>query len=247
MTRIYMVTGNKGGVGKSLISALAADAVIRGGGADGLVVADCESADGQSTMRHIFDDKADVRAWDLSRSKGYEHMLNDVSAMDGKTVVIDTGAALLGMLNEHAGLMNEFAKAGFGVEIIFVSGHNIDSSAAFRRYAKAYRDKDGVRTVIVLNAVIPDVEGLEDFDLARQPDIRAVIEKRGVPTLLHPYIDPEYARWLMDDGRLPSEVLADGGLPFGTRLMYKEWFSRKSDPVIRAILEGGDHDSPAVA
>ena len=199
-------------------------------------------------MHNIFKNKAETRYWNLSCSKGYEHMLNAVSTMRDKQVVIDTGATLLGALNEHAGVIDAFGGSGYGVRIVFVGAHNADSSAAFRRYICAYKERRNVRTVIVLNAIIPTISDPEDFDLVGHEDISAIIEKRRIPVLYHPYMDPEYARWLMDGGRLPSVVLADRNLPFGSRLMYKEWFSQKSDPVIRAILAGGgDHGSSAVS
>lgn len=241
--KVRYITGNKGGVGKSLISILATDFCIRNNVPYKIV--DAEASGIQATTYRVMtkagipDDN--IRDWAVSTESGFE-AFGDYVAENHKsveTVIVDTGASMLEKLTENLELINSMVTdpglqpaPDFGV--IFVCGPTIDTSAAMKKYLDE-NARFKIKTKCVL--ISPQIQDVMSFDCMNRADLMDAMKLLGGEQKFIPPLREEYFRGIMQDFVLPHAVLEDTEKGYMYRNKYKLWLSNFIDPVMQSILE----------
>ena len=243
MNELYIVTGNKGGVGKSFLATVLADYVLRTE-PEKLVVSDSEAAGGQSTFWNIMRNdqrikESEILHWNLGKEQGFEAMANDIERMSDKKVVVDTGASMLAMLTANTDFMTEIQKAlDCKIKVIFAVGALPDSAVAARQYIKAIHETADNKIDSHFVMISPTESTPESYVFNNEDDIQKAIKKLGMKTHFYGVVRQDFFDLTMKERKLPSAVLADLTIPFGTRTKYSLWVKGPSDSVIGEIMEG---------
>lgn len=242
MNELFIVTGNKGGVGKSFLSSVLADYVLRTE-PEKLIISDSEAAGGQSTFWNIMRndkriDEAKILHWNLGNEKGFEEMANAVEAMTDKKIVVDTGASMLSMLTANTDFMTEIQNAlNCRIKIIFAVGALPDSAVAARQYIKAIHETKDNKIESHFVMISPTENEPENFVFYNEDDIQKAIKKLGMTMHFFGSARQDFFDFTMKERILPSAVLADLSKPFGTRTKYSMWLKGPCDHVIGNIIE----------
>ena len=243
MNELYITTGNKGGVGKSFLSTMLADYVLRTE-PEKLVVSDSEAAGGQSTFWNIMRNdsrinEADILHWNLGKEQGFEEMANAIEGMKDKKIVVDTGASMLAMLTANTDFMTEIQKAlDCKIKVIFAVGALPDSAVAARQYIKAIHETTDNKIESHFVMISPTETAPENYVFNNEDDIQKAIKKLGMKTHFYGVVRQDFFDLTMKERKLPSAVLADLTIPFGTRTKFSLWVKGPSDSVIGEIMGG---------
>jgi anion-transporting ArsA/GET3 family ATPase len=237
--KIVIITGNKGGVGKSYMSIMLADYLIRNN--KPLLVSDTESSKGQATTwnvirRHVEENK--IVEWSLIDTKGYEKMMDylERNKTSDVTAIIDTGASMMNSLLENLKTLSEMQEeCNINVEIVFVSGPLPDSAVAAKEYLKAQADlTKPLRTTFVL--LSPTDDNQSDYAIEQNKKIQDAIPKlNGIIKFLGK-IRQDYFDRVMKDFELPSSMLNNVDIGYGFRKNYNLWLKSCFDEVAKTIV-----------
>lgn len=245
MKNVLIITGNKGGVGKSMVSVLLADYMIRNGRANELLCGDAEASDLQRTfaamMRgsgHVGEDA--IRTFDFSSDEGMETFIDDMSDLDDRTAIIDTGANLQAYLTSQAGFLKECREdMKAEVTVIFVASPAEESATALQDFMM--KAGEGFRVRVILTGP-EDIEA-GDYALFRNPDYKGTLgwmEVMGVKFHFLGKIPERFFELMMrGDRKVPARILESlEGRSMKRR--FAGWLSEKVDPVMAEILGAGD-------
>jgi len=237
-----IITGNKGGVGKSFVTIMLADYLLRHD--KEFIVGDAEMATGQATtwnvMRKYVDDNA-IKTWKLGTPEGYETLTDDLQRLaQGKkqsTLIIDTGASMMDSLTTNLAFLSE-AQADLGVDVgvVFVAGPLPDTQVAAREYLRAQKELEKpLKTVFLLISPTEREQGA--YAIAQDKKIQAAIpELNGTSLFLGP-IRQEYFDSIMKEFRLPYAILKNTEEGYGFKKKLHMWLAATFDPIAAAILE----------
>lgn len=243
MNELFIMTGNKGGVGKSFLSALLADYIIRTAPAS-LVVSDSEAAGGQSTFWNIMRNdplvnENSILHWNLGKESGFEEMANAIEQMSDKKIVVDTGASMLAMLAANTDFMTEIQNAlDCKITVIFAVGALPDSAVAARQYIKAINATADNKIKSHFVMISPTENNPANFVFYNEEDIQKAIKKLGMTSHFYGTVRQDFFDMTMKELKLPNRVLSDTTIPFGTRTKYSQWVKGDSDNVIGDIIGG---------
>lgn len=243
MNELFIVTGNKGGVGKSFLSSLLADYVIRTSPAS-LVVSDSEASGGQSTFWNIMRNdplvkEDEILHWNLGKESGFEQMANDIEQMKDKKIIVDTGASMLSMLTANTSFIAEIQKAlDCNVTVVFVVGSLPDSAVAARQYMKAIHETEDNKIKSHFVMISPTENNPSNFVFYNEDDIQKAIKKLSMTSHFYGTVRQSFFDLTMKERRLPNQILSDSSMPFGTRTKYSQWVKGYSDGVIGDIIGG---------
>lgn len=241
---LFLVTGNKGGCGKTPISTYLIDYLIRKDvDKRNILIVDCESAESQATLTRILSQsyKQDkVYNINLSYEQGYEELISLVMENDCEYCIVDTGAGLLGELKRNLDLLSPLSEYNIFIHIVFVVGPTPESTAAARSFL--YENKKfHITTTFVLLA--PPVENIlklkdTDFDFKKAEDIKDLIDKPFYNVLFIPTIRQDLFDKTHIEGHLPNIILkSDKLLSIPTKIRFSNFIKNYIDPVMNEIIE----------
>lgn len=244
-TKIRIVTGNKGGVGKSMISMLMADYMIRNGRAGDILCGDAEMSELQRTYGSQM--KASglvphgmIRSYDFMSDKGMEDFIDDMGDLDGKTAIIDTGANLQGYLMKQAGFLAD-CRDDMGAElgVVFVVSPSEESAVALQDFV--LNAGKGFRMSVILTG--PEDVAMGEYALFKNPEhdgTRMFLEKIGGKIHFLGTVPDRFFQLMMrGERKLPAKLLEDlEGRAIKRR--FAGWISERVDPVMAEILGAGD-------
>lgn len=240
--RLYILTGNKGGVGKSTIAVLTADFLIRHGKGDRLIIGDSELNDLQRTFYKIASKSGligedQTRVWSMATDEGFEAFMDDVMAMSGQQVIVDTGANMLGLLTDQASFLAEnLDEIGADACVIFVVGPGSESTGALKAYIKAVTKLEKpFRTHVVMMA--PEDIPQEAYDLMKPESgtVRQVMEGLGIETHFLGKIPERFFSEIMRGDCLPPSKLLEKWNGKMAAKRFAAWLRDQLDPVLAKI------------
>lgn len=245
MKGVKIVTGNKGGVGKSLISMLLADYLIRHGLSDGLLCGDAEASDLQRTFARIMRASGLVgedmiRAFDFMTDEGVETFIDEMGGMDG-TAIIDTGANLQAYLTRQAAFLDDCREdMGGDVTIVFVASPAVESADALQEFLMNAMGR-GFRIRVVLTG--PEDVAMEDYALFSNPNhdgTRMLLEDGKAKVHFLGMVPERFFQLMMrGERKVPARILEDlEGRAMRRRFLG--WLTERVDPVMGEIM-GVDH------
>ena len=238
--KIRIVTGNKGGVGKSYVSIMLIDFLMRHDKA--FLIGDAEAATGQATtwnvMRRHVDEKV-IRPWSLGNTAGFEALADEIErhASEDVTAIIDTGASMMDSLAENLGFLSEVQKdLGVDVGVVFVAGPLPDSVVAAREYLRAQKLLDSpVKTTFLLTSPTERIQA--NYGISQSDAIQEAIPTLNGKTVFLGPVRQEYFDDTMKNFRLPGVVLRDPETGYGYRKKLDMWLKAEFDTVAAAIME----------
>lgn len=239
---LLILTGNKGGVGKSTIAVLAADYMIRHGMGDKLIVGDCELNDLQRTFYKIAAKSGLVgeertRVWSMATDEAFESFMDDVAAMSGQQIIVDTGANMLNLLTGQAAFLAEnLDEIGADATIVFVVGPGSESTGALKAYIKALSKLERpFRTHAILMA--PEELDQEAYDLMKPASdtVRQVMEGLGIETHFLGKIPERFFCEIMRGDCLPPSKLLDKWAGRMAAKRFSAWLRDELDPILAKI------------
>ncbi len=237
--KIRIVTGNKGGVGKSFLSIMFVDYLMRHDKA--FLVGDAEAATVQATTwnvmrRHV--DESVIRPWQLGNTAGFEALADEIerNADQDVTAIIDTGASMMDALAENLAFLSEVSSdLGADVGVVFVSGPLPDSVAAAREYLRAQKLLEKpVPTTFLLTS---PTERLQDkYAITHDEAIQKAIPTLNGRTAFLGPVRQEYFDDVMKNFRLPGVVLKDPETGYGYRKKLDMWLKAEFDGIASEIM-----------
>lgn len=240
--RLYILTGNKGGVGKSTVAVMTADYIIRHGMGDTLIVGDCELNDLQRTFYKICSksglvDESRTRVWSMATDEAFEAFMDDVMAMSGQRVLVDTGANMLNLLTDQAQFLAEnLEDIGADATIIFVVGPGSESTGALKAYIKAITGLESpFRTHVIMMA--PEELDQADYDLMKPEaaTVRQVMEGLGIETHFLGKIPERFFCEVMRGECLPPSKLLEKWQGKMAAKRFSAWLRDELDPILAKI------------
>ena len=241
MNEIFIVTGNKGGVGKSFLAAMLADYILRTAPAT-LICSDSEAAEGQATFCNILLHNKDlvsgeIMNWNLGVDSGFEEMANAIEKIEDKKIVIDTGASMLSALTKNIYFLSELQKiTACKIKIIFVVGALPDSAVSARQYISCIHDAAVSKIDSHFILISPTEDAPEKYIFYNKTDIKNALEKLKMKLHFYGSVRQDFFDFTMKDLKLPKAILANAVIPLGTRIKYHKWLEQ-SDAVIGKIIE----------
>lgn len=241
-SRLYILTGNKGGVGKSTVAVLLADWMIRHGRGDKLIVGDCELSDLQRTFYKICSKSGLVgedqaRVWSMATDEAFEAFMDDVMGMPGREIIVDTGANMLTLLTDQASFLAEnLDDIGADATVIFVAGPGSESTGALKAYVKAVSKLDRpFRTHVVTMA--PEEIERDAYDLMKPAGatVRQVMEGLGIETHFLGKLPERFFSEIMRGDCLPPSKLLEKWAGRMAAKRFAAWLRDRLDPVLARI------------
>lgn len=240
--QIYILTGNKGGVGKSTVAVLLADFEIRHGQGESLIVGDCEMNDLQRTFYKICSKSGLVgeeqtRVWSMATDEAFESFMDDVMAMSGKSVIVDTGANMLSMLTDQSAFLSEnLEEIGSDATIVFIVGPGSESTGALKAYIKSISKLDRpFKTHVVLMA--PEELDQSEYDLMKPEasTVRQVMEGLGITLHFLGKIPERFFTEIMRGECLPPSKLLEKWAGKMAAKRFAAWLRDSLDPILAKI------------
>lgn len=241
-TQLFILTGNKGGVGKSTIAVLTADYMIRHGLGDRLIVGDCEMNDLQRTFYKTCSksglvDESRSRVWSMATDEAFEAFMDDVATMSGQRVIVDTGANMLAMLTDQASFLSEnLDEIDADATIIFVVGPGSESTGALKAYVKAISKLEKpFKTHAVLMA--PEELDQSEYDLMKPEasTVRQVMEGLGITLHFLGKIPERFFTEIMRGECLPPSKLLEKWAGKMAAKRFAAWLRDSLDPILAKI------------
>jgi hypothetical protein len=227
MSTIIYVGGDKGGVGKSMVSIALCDYLKHLVKTPVLLIeTDTENPDAAKCLEGEVDA---VLGADTSTPEGWQDLLNTIEAKgDTITTVINAGARD----NRAMQKFGMFLTAGAAeLKATLIAGWVInaerDSLIALRHFLEFYPGK-----IFVIGNQFFDESG--KFTLYQSSDLRKEIEKRGGGLLIFPALQPMLAAAIRNDRYSPEVQSRDG--PLFQRIVIDRWRSGTKD-VFQRMLE----------
>ncbi len=241
LNRLFTGTGNKGGVGKSFISIMLADYVIRTFGLERLSIGDAEISDIQrtfyTTMTRCGLIQPDaVKIWEMGNDRQFDRFLDDCSREDGRICVVDTGASMMEILNRQIGSISGILdEVNLEFNVVFVAGSSEDSERAAKSFLLSLAQAKNVKAHFVLMDPA-DYMTMENYAIFRTGLAKA-IGKAGIP--IH-YIgkvpDCVFSQIMGEDRLPPCKLIERYEDQRFARSRICRWLNDVSDPIMRRII-----------
>lgn len=211
---IYMISGNKGGVGKSMMASVMIDHLLSSKKQVLLIDADMHNPD--VFKPHVNNDGVTTHAIDLSRSEGWIDLVNLLDQDREKCVVINTPAGSnQGVMKHGSTLTAALPELGQKLQVLWVINRNRDSLEALREF----RDSQPSWPVtIVRNNHYGDAD---KFELFNKSKLRGEIEAAGGQVIDLPDLADRVSDQLAVE-RL-SIAAADNKMNLGNRMELQRW------------------------
>ncbi len=226
---IYFMGGDKGGVGKSIVSLSLVDYLQQKGQPILLMDTDTSNPDVWRCYEHIIGMESKVLL--LDQADGWMALVNHCADFPDHTVVVNTAARNnLGVTAYGATLHSALPDLERDLIALWVINRQRDSLELFRKFLKEFP----AAVIHVLRNLHWGSE--EKFELYNASPMRTTIEERGGLSLSFPDWADRVADNLFSDRRSIEQALVD--LPIGNRAEWQRW--RNECEKIWRILEAHD-------
>lgn len=238
--KVRIVTGNKGGIGKSFVTLLLTDYLIRNN--LDFLVGDAEASSGQATTwnvmrRHI--PEAKIRPWSLSDSSGFEKMADELqdNAQKDMSVVVDTGASMLHSLNQNLDFLQAIQQdLKLDIGIVFVAGPLPDSVVSVRDYLRTQKQLEKpLKTTFLLMS--PDGKEQQEYAVMQDENVQNAIEKQGANMAFLGTVRQDFFDEIMMKFQIPCKILANIDASYSFRKRLDMWIKSTVDPIAAQIWE----------
>lgn len=206
---IYLVSGAKGGVGKSLVTMALLDYI---GEKTALLETDITNPDvGKSYKKEV----SKFAALDIGHAEGWIDLANFIA--ETSTPVVINAAAGLGSSDSVKNLGDGLVELGRDLRVLWVLNTQRDGLQLLKSFLDETAGSEKIRVDAVRNGFFG---GEEDFKLFNEKMKDVILEKGGAvldfPVLAKRCADPLYVERL-------SIARAENELTFGNRLELKRW------------------------
>lgn len=238
---IFTVLGNKGGVGKSFISILLADYIIRHLSIENLIIGDAEMSNLQrtfyTTMTNcgLIDPKA-AKIWEMNNARQFDKFLDDCSMEKGKTCIVDTGASMMEILTRQIDAISDtIDEANLGFNLVFVAGPSDDSERAAKSLIVSLKNIQNIKTHFVLLDA-SDSMTMDNYAIYKTGLVKT-IERAGMPIHYMGKV-PEciFSQIMREDKLPPCKLLERYENQRFARKRVCRWLNDVSDPIMSQIL-----------
>ncbi len=207
---IHLVSGAKGGVGKSLVTMGLLDYL--GEESPALLETDITNPDvGKSYQKEV----GKFAALDIGHEEGWIDLANFLAATESPVVI--NAAAGLGSSDSVKNLGDGLVELGRDLRVFWVLNTQRDGLTLLKSFLDEIGESTRIRVDAVRNGFFG---GPEDFKLFNEKIKDMIIERGGTvldfPVLAKRCVDPLYIDRL-------SIFRAEEALPFGSRLELKRW------------------------
>lgn len=202
--RVIYIGGGKGGVGKSVMAAIALHAEIEAGSNPVLVETDTANPD----VFKAHKDVCEAHCFDIDDPDGWASTLNTIEAAGDRPVIINSGARNQKTIEQYGDVLNELDD----VTTLWVANSELDSLILLTNYLKSIKQK----VCLVKNLYNAKPEHFTDFDKSKlkQNGLQSVYMPGGIPAISK----------ALKSGRCPISQLSEK-LSFGDRLLAKKWIA----------------------
>lgn len=233
MNRLFFVTGDKGGVGKTLISTLLADYFLRHD-PDSFIGADCD-VKGKEDRQGSFlaalkkgNAAGNEVFWDVRQKSGFAHMAAFLEKQDGKSIIVDSGANTMDSLTDSIGYLaaidSWLKEAGnpCAMTIVCAVGNRVECALKARELARALKNAgaDSLRAVFVLLTGDDVSEDVFPFS-SDEPLQKAIKETSNLEKVWLGTLCREFYQEVGANCRLPRDVTESKDIPFPFRIFFK--------------------------
>lgn len=222
-TKIIFVLGDKGGVGKSMVSQAVADYLHGRGVQLAILEADTRNPD----VGRMFEGEVPVAQANVRSDNGWMDVMDFVTSHVGHTIVINTPAGIGDyMANDLASFGKFFVDQGIPVELEMWWVMNIQHDSvnllheAYRSYGQHFKR---IRVVCNLHFANGDSSEHGPFFLWHESPLRTEIEKRGGRTIYFPGLHLRVVKKLFDpEIIMPFSQASDAAIGEAVRLEVSE-------------------------
>lgn len=224
---LHIVTGNKGGCGKSTTAILLTDHLIRQKGYEKVYCSDSEMSTIQATFwmmcrqnKQIEDSHKPV--FELGLQQGFDKILNffDEHQGEGVHVVIDTGASTMKtLLDNIAYIAEEQEQLNFSIHNIFVCNDLSDSKVAAKIYCENIKKISNVATDFVLmspSKVNDKIIDFGDYECMKSVETQETMKTLGKIIQIG-YIPDAAYDLIMRQRVWPCAAISDSTILYGER------------------------------
>ncbi len=237
---LTIVTGNKGGIGKSFISTMLVDYMLRYN--KKFYALDSETSSIQATFAknlHQYISSDNFKNLNIQTQAQTEELVSDLDAHKNEEgiYIMDTGASSLDKLVENLSFFGDVKKAlSIDISLTFLVSPYTDSVVAAKTLLKALRT---MQEPLKVNFLIFSATGMVQNDFAFEQDVRLqeVITELSCSKFYLPTIRQDYFDLVMQEHILPSAYIANINTPFGTRLRLESWLKGTFDPIAKDLLD----------
>lgn len=222
-TTVVFVLGDKGGVGKSMVSQALADYLLKEGAHVAILEADTRNPD----VGRMFEGEVPIAQANVRSDNGWMDVMDFVMAHAGHTIIVNTPAGLgEGMTSDLGSFGQFFAEQGMVLELEMWWVMNIQHDSvnllneAYRAYGQHFK-----RIRIVCNLHFANGDGSEHgpFFLWHESPLRVEIERKGARTVYFPGLHLRVVKKLFDPAVImPFSQASDGALGEAVRLEVSE-------------------------
>lgn len=238
--KVRIITGNKGGIGKSFITLLLTDFLIRNN--LNFLVGDAEASSGQATVWNVLRRNIDetlIKPWSLSDAAGFEKMADDLQAISNKNtnIVIDTGATMLQALNHNLDFLNEVKNdLAIDVGIVFIVGPMPDSVVSAREFLRAQKS-NGTPLKTTFLMVSPDGKEQHEYAISKDEKVQNAIKDQGADLAFWGTVRQDFFDEIMMKFQIPCKILANIDASYSFRKRLDMWVKSTVDPIAAKIWE----------
>lgn len=241
---LLLITGNKGGIGKSYVSILIADYILRHFGREDLIIGDCEASDSQRTFCSCMLESAlvleeQIKIWSMRNDEDFERMMDAISLYNQKKIIVDTGANMLELLTNQIDFLAEnMEEINTDVKIIFVIGPAEESTDAAREYLQAIFKYPAIKSYFVLMSAEDLSQG--DYHIIKSPeaqDVRQAIDQLKIPLHFIGKTPERFFMQIMREDRLPPSKLLEKLSGSMAAKRFMRWLTDVPDYTFNQILK----------
>jgi hypothetical protein len=228
MCPIYMVSGCKGGVGKSIVSMALLDYMIKLGRKCLLIEADTANDD----VFKAYGDSVVTAHINLDAEEGWVELVNLLDANQDSIAVINFGARSNSGVTQYGetlmGLLEDLKRK---LVTFWVINTDRDGLELLKDYLPVV---EGSLVHVVKNTYF----GNDDrFDLYNSSKLRQQVEAGGGKSLVFPKLLPMVSRELYNNRLTIKAAIADTSVPLGNRGVLKAWQRKCEEVFTEAISE----------
>lgn len=204
LMKVIYIGGGKGGVGKSVMSAIALHSEIEAGSNPILVETDTANPD----VFKAYKDSCEAYCFDIDDPDGWASTLNTIEAAGDRPVIINSGARNQKTIENYGDVLNELDD----VTTLWVVNSELDGLILLTNYLKKINQK----VCVVKNLHNTKPEHFTDFDKSK-------LKQNGISSVFMPGAIPAISKALKSE-RCPISKLNEK-LSFGDRLLAKKWIT----------------------
>lgn len=200
--KVIYIGGGKGGVGKSVESALALHCELEAGNRPILIETDTANPD----VFKAYQKDCECYRYDIDDPDGWGLALNAIESAGDRPVIINSGARNQKTIEQYGDVLNELDD----VTTLWVVNSELDSLILLTEYLKNIKQK----ICVIKNLHNAKPEHFVDFEKSK-------LKQNGIQSVFLPGAIPAVSRALKSE-RCPIHKLNEK-LSFGDRLLAKKW------------------------